>query len=912
MFNLSDFEVYPELHSDIKKINKYVRKQKSSKLASKLDDLQEFLREKKLEIPITFILSILIEEFPEIFEIEHIRAIQSFIKSDNIKLKLNSIIIIGFFLLENPEYLNQKYISELITVLQSEEEDIRENCYYFLKRISQMKPQAVCKNKNQLLDSFQYEITQKNNGNLILLIKFLKKCKKFNFKQLYRIREIGINIIETIFNKDHPKLKKELGTLLNELFPKLDRVDFISNDMNELIDSLENIFIKKKDNFSKISKEKNISFDGFLESFKKSSIEEIEIYFYTKNRETKQIAFYELEKEPLKLFFTQESKISHEEILEEFSNILHPDELDLFIKTLVKLGHISGYLSEFYFYPAEYIISELIHNLERTGVINLKDFNYLPLNYVKTLVKDIAQNKNQTILVGKEKTTFYSLDNIKKKITQKAAKEAYIDLKDYQEKLTDNSFIRLIKHLPKEYLTNYHKRTYWLTNIGKLKFDRALENSRIIGFFDIERVSDKLNIVKLLLYDIFDTSVDMRSGLWNKDRTVFFYSKYLKNKIDSISRIRDEETRSTEINKLAQELDINREQILHKITENTESIGEEIKNKDQINISEYLEKTGMDYKTFIEYLNNLNLNFLKKGNTIIFNPSKIENAKKKVKEFVKSESRSKDVITLGTYDINSHLMKDIIEKLQQSGDIKGIFYEEDNEVKFYTEKGIKDIMLSNVSLFSFHDMFYGKELSEEELDILMDIFNELRESGNLKGHFDEETYTFTSEDIIFANTYMDYLDRFETVVNNYYEKFNHEFQKIKEILTKDSTIYPQEIKIIQDSINKINERYIHWRSDLDAFITRVNEKFLKDQGYSVKKYKSLSYMDDDLDKIRSFAEEERVKELMEGFNLWIKLFNKIELKYQNIIFYQKRLINNPEEEKTKKKLRELQEELNLI
>jgi hypothetical protein len=257
-------------------------------------------------------------------------------------------------------------------------------------------------------------------------------------------------------------------------------------------------------------------------------------------------------------------------------------------------------------------------------------------------------------------------------------------------------------------------------------------------------------------------------------------------------------------------------------------------------------------------------------------------------------------------------MKDIIEQLQDSGDIKGIFYKENNEVKFYTEMGIKRLMLSGISVFSLHDLFLGKDLSDDEIDILLEIFTELRDNGKLTGTFDEETLTFSSDEIIFAHTYMERLDKFEKRVNDYYDKFNREFQKIKKVLTKDSTIYPQEIKIVQDAINRINERYIHWRSDLDATITRINKKVLKEQGYSEKKYKSLSFMEDSLEQVRSFAEEERVKELMEGFNLWINLFNQIELKYQNIIFYQKRMLNNPDDQQAKQKLRDLREELNLL
>ncbi|MGM0469845.1 MAG: hypothetical protein ACQERB_13675 [Promethearchaeati archaeon] len=912
MFNIDDFEAFPELHSEINKLNKYIRKDKRSKLTSLMEDFKKLLKEERLKVPITYVLSIVIEEYPEIYDQNFIQIIEPFINSEDLKLKLNSIIILGFFLLSNPKYLNQKYSSQFIELLSNKDEDIRENCYYFLKRFLKLKPELLRDNKNELLEIFDFEIQQKKIGNIILLIKFLKNCEKFKFKHLYRLRNIGKEIVESFFDQDVEMLKTTLGTLLCQQFPELKEEDFISKQADELKELLENTFIKKRYNYTQLNKKKGINFNEFLESFKDLSLKDVEIYFYTKNQETKQIYFYELEKEKLNNFFSQSDKVSYDKILEGFSEIINKEDLKLFIKTLVKLGHIQGYLSEFYFYPANYIKSQLIDDLQKNGVIDLKDYNHLPLPYVKKLIKDVIQENNFLVLLGREKEKFFLMDRIQKRIVELATKETYIDLKDYQTKLTDRSFIKLIKHLPKEYLTNFHERTFWLTNIGKLKIERELENTKIIGYFDVNRISEKFGINKILLYDIFDTFVDERSGLWNKERTVFYYSKYLKERIDSISKIQDKEKKAKEINIFAQELNINKEEILLKIAENTKSIGEEIKSKDQIKISEYLTKTGMEYKIFLEYLNELNLNFLIQGDTIIFNPSKIENAKNKVKEFVKTESQSQSVITLGTYDINSQLMKNLIEELQQSGTLKGIFYEEDNEVKFYTEKGIKEMMISSGALFSFNDLFYGKELTENDLEVLMDIFNELRDSGGLEGEFDEETYTFTRDEIIFAKNYISSLEEFEIIVNNYYDKFNREFQKIKTILTKDSTIYPQEIKIIHNSINRINERYIHWRSELDAIINRLNKKFLEEQGYSLKKYKAISYMDEDVEKIKSFAEDEKVKELMDGFNLWIKLFNQIELKYQNILFYQKRLINNPEETKTKEKLRDLREKLNLI
>ena len=107
----------------------------------------------------------------------------------------------------------------------------------------------------------------------------------------------------------------------------------------------------------------------------------------------------------------------------------------------------------------------------------------------------------------------------------------------------------------------------------------------------------------------------------------------------------------------------------------------------------------------------------------------------------------------------------------------------------------------------------------------------------------------------------------------------------------------------------INSKYVLWRDGLDAFIKTTTTKLLKAQGVSTKKYKSL-----DIEKkedIKSFEEDIEVHELMKSFNNWVKLFNELEQKYPNIIFYQKRIITNPADKESKKNLDELLKNLNL-
>ncbi|MFX1568240.1 MAG: hypothetical protein ACFFCV_07720, partial [Promethearchaeota archaeon] len=367
-----------------------------------------------------------------------------------------------------------------------------------------------------------------------------------------------------------------------------------------------------------------------------------------------------------------------------------------------------------------------------------------------------------------------------------------------------------------------------------------------------------------------------------------------------------------QINIISKELNIDKSHILSKIDENLRFIAEEIKLQEKIRIDEYLEKTGMEINDFLKFIDDLGISYFKKIDILIFDPQKIEEAKNDIRLMLIDKSKSEDFISLGTYDITSSLIKDLINDLLLDEKLKGIFYESEGEVLFYTERGIRNLILENSFLFSFHDLFYGKDLNNSEIDLIREIFDDLVKSRKLKGKFNEETLTFSSDEVLFAKDYNTVLFEFGKMVNNYILIFETEFQKIKKILVKkEETIYPQEIKVIQETIDKINEKYINWRSGLDSFIRRTNKKLLKDQGISLKRYKE-HFLEEKKDEVKVLEEDPEVYELLNNFNSWIKIYNKLELKYPNIIFYQKRLINNQNDQESKNKLNELLDELGLI
>ncbi len=908
MFNLEEFDDTLILEK-VDKLNKLFNKDKFSKISKIVDELEELLDQQKYVVPITYILSIIAENNVSLFSEDLIQKIDTYIDSDNEKLKVNSIITIGFTMMADPRSCN-KYFYKFTRLLLDSSIDIRNNVHYFLQPLVNKNPNLANSVKNNLIEGLFLE---KSKDNIISLLSVLEKCTKLDFDQLYRFRIVSKSLISSFKDDKASDVFGKLLLLIKKFFPLLRDLELEKLSIEELDNLVENQVLMKKHNFSEITRVSGVKLKDYLNKFKNSPLKDKKIYFYAKTIENN-IYIYELEKEKIINFFDEKMKVSHEKIIERFSQIIEDEsELAIFIKTLIKLKIIKGHYSNIgYFYPYEHVKTNLLNDLNINGIINLKKYNFLPPEFLKKIIQEIITSTKEKLLLGKTENSYYSLKKIQEHINNNAAKKVTIDLRSYRERLMDEDFIKLIKNLPKEYLSDFRKGTQWLTNLGTLRITEEVQNSKIVGYFDIFKISKKLNISQILLFDVFESFVDQRSGVWDIEKEIFYYSKYLKERIKNIGSISEKSEKMNKIEEIAKELNIDKKHIITKIDENLQLIGEEIKHKKQIKIDDYLEKTGMELDSFLQFINDLGIMYFKKADLLIFKPHKIEEAKNEIKYMLIDKSKSNDYIALGNYDITSSLIEELINDLLKDGKLKGIFHVDEREVLFYTERGIRNLMLENSFLFSFNDLFYGKELNQKEIDLLREIFDDLVKKRKLRGNFDEETLTFSSDEVLFAKDYNIVLFEFEKMVSNYINKLETEFQKIRNILTKrGETIFPQEIKIIQETIDKVNEKCVIWGSGLEAFIRRTNKKLLRDQGISIKKYKNL-FSKEKKDEIISLEENPEVNELLNNFQRWVKLFNKLELKYPNVIFYQKRLIKNPDDVDSTNKLKELLDELFLV
>ncbi|HEA71077.1 MAG TPA: hypothetical protein ENH98_04020, partial [archaeon] len=459
MFNLKEFEENSVLVPIVEKLNRFLSKNKTQKVTKLLEELVNFLDQSELIVEVIYILSIIAEHDIDLITPEIFLKVKTFINSDNDKLRINSIIIIGFTLIAKHDLIQANF-NDFAEHITDDSKDIRDNIHYFLLELIRKDPTMVNLIKDQILDGLSIE---KNKENILSLLILFEYCKKLNFDQLYRFREISKSLFLSYFDDKKSEISVKLLHLNYRFFPGIRKYDQEVLKLDDLLVKLEKHFIMKKYSFKKISKQTGLTLKESLIKLRNSPFKENKLYFYIKSKKNG-IFIFELEKSKLVSFIEENLKISKEKFQEIFAELnLDDSSLNLFIQTLISLKIIDGYYSELgFYYSRSHIKSLLLNDLIHKGLSNLKKFNYLPPLFMKDIIQDIKKTHKDKLLLGKNKNTYYSLKKIQAQINSEAAKSSVVDLKSYRDRLIAEDFINLIKNLPREYLSNFHKRTQWL------------------------------------------------------------------------------------------------------------------------------------------------------------------------------------------------------------------------------------------------------------------------------------------------------------------------------------------------------------------------------------------------------------------------------------------------------------------
>jgi len=280
MFNLEEFED-PLILDKVDKLNRLFNKDKISKISKIVDELEGLLDQQNYVVPITYILSILAENNINLISEDLIQKIDTYIDSDNEKLRVNSIITIGFAMMANPKSCS-KYFYKFTRLLLDSSIDIRNNVHYFLQPLVNKNPNLADSVKNILIEGLFLE---KSRENIISLLSVFEKCTKLDFDQLYRFRIVSKSLISSSKDDKASEVFGKLLLLIKKFFPLLPDLDLDKLSIEELDNLLENQVLMKKHNFSEITRVSGIKLKDYLNTLKNSSLKDKKIYFYAKTLE---------------------------------------------------------------------------------------------------------------------------------------------------------------------------------------------------------------------------------------------------------------------------------------------------------------------------------------------------------------------------------------------------------------------------------------------------------------------------------------------------------------------------------------------------------------------------------------------------------------------------------------------------
>ena len=151
MFNLKEFQNDSVLEPIVDKLNKFLSKNKTQKVIKVIEELETLLDQPENVVSATYILSMIVEHDSELITEGIIQKIEVLLNSDDPKLRVNSILIIGFKLLENQD-LVRNYFKILAEYLIDKSVDVRDNVHFFLLELLKVKPILVEDIKNILIN----------------------------------------------------------------------------------------------------------------------------------------------------------------------------------------------------------------------------------------------------------------------------------------------------------------------------------------------------------------------------------------------------------------------------------------------------------------------------------------------------------------------------------------------------------------------------------------------------------------------------------------------------------------------------------------------------------------------------------------------------------------------------------------
>ncbi|MHA1820850.1 MAG: hypothetical protein ACTSU2_00115 [Promethearchaeota archaeon] len=890
LLNESDFTSSASITKTVKKINQLYNKGKKDKIKSLISTLEGYLKDINSEEcrDAIMIYSHLLDEFPEIISKKVKKSLKKLLKSENDETRLNAVIIYGRDLLQrlhDNDELEEDEFDNFLNMLEDPIDAVKYNLIFLLEELPD--------------EYFDYLLTKLN-----LLLEFLEKYEDED------VVDALLNIIGKLWNRTlsikisvYNKIFEILINSSNNNFKFNAIMDFLSNDIFEFKKFIEDHpyldvedIIKFNNNrgplikiydIQKVAKEEGMSQKEVLKNFEriKSDNEIFRMVFLSKKK-----YFIEIEKKPL-LDRLNKDKVKVSELI----NLFGPVEMDsisllsVLIKRLVKLKEIKGYLSKDYFYSYNYLKKQLLDDLRKKGQINLDEYaRKINYEFILKIVEDINRESKAIGIFSKNKSYYISFKNILREIERECVKESWFDISIYEEKYIPSDFERIKKECIKNFFTKYHSGPIWLTNIGLTRLKAKLNQSQILGYLDVKKISNELDIPIEIFEEILNDWINSRPGIWDKSKKIYYLTSYLKKQISKIDKSLSKEEKDKKIVEIAEELNIEPEQLQTKLDEEVKEIINQIKNKPSIDINIYARNLGMKRDEFIKFVDNLSIEYLIQGKDMIFDKKRIEKKRKDVMEgIINACNRQREVEVswlAKRLKFPEFLILNMLKGLYKEGKIKGILIDDN---LFVTEYGIIKRLYENQDIITMETLFPERELTEDEQKYVISLLEHEIEEGKLIGDYDEENREFRSDHGMIFKKYDEEKTDAETLMKIYRRYMQECYDKIKDIFYYKKSINIGDIKRKDVIIKQITEQLSDWERFLRDAIGRAELTFqsLEDAG-------DLTFGDVlDIEEKKEKIDSEYI---LGEFNKWKNIILDIEKNVDQIALLKRELKEHPD------------------
>ncbi|MFX1236091.1 MAG: hypothetical protein ACFE8P_00070, partial [Promethearchaeota archaeon] len=256
MFDIEDFQDNTILGQIAEKLNKLYVKDKKIKIAKIIsENLEPLVEEEDSVVPVTYLLSIIAENDIERISESVLSKVEPFLSSENEKLKTNSILIVGFKMLSSTDY-KHGYLSKFLSLLIDDSEDIRHNAHFFIGEMIKDEPSLMCSHIDTLVQALK---TEKNEKNIVSLLRCLSQCNDFSFKQQFKLKEIFKEFFSEYYQRDNPNLDENLLNTIKSVFSSIKKESLENPNYELILQILDKIFVMKRHDFTKNSKKKGKS-----------------------------------------------------------------------------------------------------------------------------------------------------------------------------------------------------------------------------------------------------------------------------------------------------------------------------------------------------------------------------------------------------------------------------------------------------------------------------------------------------------------------------------------------------------------------------------------------------------------------------------------------------------------------------